>query len=78
MVEVVGQADAHSALGRVDERRADDGRGLVAEPDVVEREVEARARGADEVRDRVRDLERRLAAVRQEAELETVPPRSRV
>jgi hypothetical protein len=74
VVEVVGQADAHAALRRVDERGADGVCGLVAEPDVVEREVEGRARGADEIRDRVRDLERRLAAVRQEAELEAVPP----
>jgi hypothetical protein len=77
VVEVVGQTHAHTALGGVDERRPDDVRGLVVEPDVVERQVQARARGAHEVRDRVRDLERRLAAVRQEAQLEGVPPSPR-
>jgi hypothetical protein len=74
MIQVVGEPDAHSALGRADERRADDVGGLGAEPEVVEREIERGTRGADEGCGGVRELESRLATVGQQPKLEAVPP----
>jgi hypothetical protein len=50
---------------RADERVAHDVGRLVVQPDVVERQLERLARLADERRDLVRDLERRLPAVRE-------------
>jgi hypothetical protein len=70
MVEVVGEPHPHAALGRSDERLAHDVGGLVAQADVVKREVEALSRLLEERRDGVCDLERRLVAVSQQAKLE--------
>jgi hypothetical protein len=52
-----------AALGRADERSADDVARLVLQPDVVERELERLTRTLDERRDLPRDVQRRLAAV---------------
>jgi hypothetical protein len=70
VVEVVRQAHPHAALGRADERPADDVRRLVVEAEVVEGEIEARPRLVDEPRDEPRDVERRLPPVGQRPELE--------
>jgi hypothetical protein len=70
MVDVVGQPDGDPARAGALEGAADDrGRGIV-EPDVVERDVEAVLGLVDEVRDRLRDLGRRLASVGQRADVD--------
>jgi hypothetical protein len=73
MVEVVGEPDPDAALGRRDERGPNDVRGLAAQADVVEGELEAPAHRAHERGDGVRDLQRRLASVRQQTDFEAVP-----
>jgi len=75
VIEVVREPDAHAALRRGDERGANDLGGLVAEAEVVERQVEAAAGAPDELGDSVRDRQRRLAAVRQQAQLDAVASR---
>ena len=64
-VEVVEKPDVHAPVLRADERVADDVGGVVVQPQVVERQLERVFRRRDEIRDLVRDVERRLAAVRQ-------------
>jgi hypothetical protein len=73
VVEVVGEPHPNSALGSADQRGANRVDRLGAEPEVVQSEVEARARTSDELGDCVGDLESRLASVVQQAELEAVP-----
>ena len=75
MVEVVREPDAHAAVGRTDERPPNDVRGLVAQADVVQREVERGARCVDEGGDGLRRVEGRLAAVGQQPQLEAVAGR---
>jgi hypothetical protein len=72
VVEVVGEPNADTALRRADERRAHDVRRAVAEAEAVEREVEARARAVEEGAERLRDVERGLTAVGQEAKLQGI------
>jgi hypothetical protein len=75
VVEVVRESHTDPAAGRCDERGADDLGGLVVEADVVEGEIERGAGAADEVGDRVGDVERRLAAVGQQPESDRVAVR---
>jgi hypothetical protein len=55
----------HAALVRADERAAHDLGRLVVQPDVVERQLERLADRGDELRDTTRDLDGRLAPVRE-------------
>jgi hypothetical protein len=55
----------HAPVLRADERVADDVGGVVVQPQVVERQLERALGLCDEIRDPVRDVERRLAAVGQ-------------
>ena len=48
MVDVVDEPDRDPALLRGEERREDEGPGVGLEANVVERDVEARLRGAEE------------------------------
>ena len=57
MVDVVDQPDRDAALLRADERLLDDLRRVVVQSDVVERQLEARASGAEELGDLVRDVD---------------------
>jgi hypothetical protein len=70
VVEVVGEPYLDSPLRRSDERRTDEMGGLVLQPEVVERELEARPSLLAEPCDGVRDVECRLAAGGERAELE--------
>ena len=70
MVDVVDEPHGDAALLRRDQRAGDDLRRLVVEPDVVERELEARLRGAEELGDLVCDVDGGLAAVAVEPELD--------
>jgi hypothetical protein len=70
VVEVVREPDADAAARGSDDRGADDLGRLVAETQVVEREIERLPRLAEERSRFVRDLERRLAAVGERPELE--------
>jgi len=60
----------HSTLVRADQRGADDIRRLVVQTNVIEGELQRLARAVDERRDLLRDLERRLAAVREGVDLD--------
>lgn len=75
MVEVVGEANAHPAVDRGDERVSDDVGGRARQTEVVEREVEALLRDADEGGDCVGDLVCGLTPVGQEPQVEAVPRR---
>ena len=70
MVDVVDQTHGDPAILRREQRAGDDLRRVVVEPDVVERELEARLRAAEELGDLVRDLDRGLPAVAVEPELD--------
>jgi hypothetical protein len=70
VVDVVGEPNRDAAPARALEGAADDLRGRVVEPDVVEREVERALRGVDEVGDRLRDLGSRLPAVGERANVD--------
>jgi hypothetical protein len=67
VVDVVREAHGDAAVAGALKRVANDLRRRVVEPDVVERDVEAVLRCVDEGGDRLRDLKRGLAAVRQRA-----------
>ena len=62
VVRVVGEPHAHAARGRVAQRARHQVARLARQADVVEGQVERLARLAQEGRDAVRDLERRLTA----------------
>jgi hypothetical protein len=70
MVLVEGKPDGHALAGRVLERARDQPLGLVGEAEVVDRDVEAALRRGDEAGERLRDLDRRLAAVGERPELD--------
>ena len=70
MVDVVDEPHLDAALLRANERLLDDLRRVVVEPDVVERELEARPRGAEELGDLLCDVDGGLAAVAVEPELD--------
>jgi hypothetical protein len=70
VVLVEGEPDGHAAPGRVLERARDEALGLVGEAEVVDRDVEPALRGRDERGERLRDLDRRLAAVGERPELD--------
>ena len=70
MVDVVGQPDGDPARAGALEGAADDLRRRVMEPEVVERDVEAALGLVDEIGDRLRDLGRGLAAVRERADVD--------
>ena len=70
MVDVVRQPDRDPARAGALEGAADDLRRRVVEPNVVERDVEAALGLVDEVRDRLRDLGRGLASVRERADVD--------
>jgi hypothetical protein len=69
LVEVVGEPDIDAARCSVRERTANDRGQRVRQPDVVDRDLECALRLRDPVREQVRDLLRRLAAVGERAEL---------
>ena len=70
MVDVVDEPHGDAALLRAKQGAGDDLRCVVVEPDVVERELEARLRSAEELGDLVCDVEGGLAAVAVEPELD--------
>jgi hypothetical protein len=70
VVLVEGEPDGHASSGRVLERAGDQPLGLVGEAEVVDRDVEAALGGLDETGERLRDLDRRLAAVGERPELD--------
>ena len=70
VVDVVDEPHRDAALLRADERSLDDLGRLVVESDVVERELEARACGAEELGDLVRDVDGALPAVAVEPEVD--------
>jgi hypothetical protein len=69
VVEVVRETDRDAACSGLRECVADDLRERVGQPDVVDRDLERVLRLRDPVREQVRDLVRRLAAVGQRREL---------
>ncbi len=70
MVDVVDEPHGDAARLRIDQRPLEDLGRVVVQPDVVERELEARPGGAEELRDLVCDLDRGLPAVAVEPELD--------
>jgi hypothetical protein len=70
VVLVEGEPDGHAAAGRVLDGACDQPLWLVGEPEVVDRDVEGALRGRDEAGERLRDLDRRLAAVGERPELD--------
>jgi hypothetical protein len=60
----------HAPLVRGDERTVNDRRGVVVQPEVVERELERLARPVEKRSDPARDVERRLPAVRERVNLD--------
>ena len=72
VVDVVGEAHAHATVGRATHRVPDDARVLLAEREVVVREVERMLGAVDEVGDEPRDLARLLPAVRQSSDLDAL------
>ena len=71
VVDVVDETHRDATLRRADERVADDRGERVAEPYVVDRDVERVLRRGEEGSERVRGVLRRLPAVRERAELYT-------
>jgi hypothetical protein len=69
VVLVEGEPNRDALLRRALDRSRDEALGLVCEPEVVDRDLERPLRGGDEVGQRVRDLDRRLAAVGERPEL---------
>jgi hypothetical protein len=63
VVDVVGESDGDAAPRGAGERVREDARERVRQADVVDRDLERRARAVDPVGERVSDLLRRLAAV---------------
>jgi hypothetical protein len=77
VADVVDHPHGDSALRRVLDRAADDRRGLRRKMEVVLRDVERPLRGSDELLDLAGDLDRRLAAVGERANVQrtlTSPP----
>jgi hypothetical protein len=70
VVLVEGEPDGHASSGRVLDCARDQPLGLVGEPEVVDRDVEAALGGLDERGECARDLDRRLAAVGERPELD--------
>ena len=70
VVDVVDEPHGDAARLCREQRAGDDVRCVVVEPDVVERELEARLRGAQELGDLVCDVESGLAAVAVEPKLD--------
>ena len=70
MVDVVDEPYGDAALLRAEQGAGDDLRRLVVEPDVVERELEALLRRAEELGDLVCDVDGGLAAVAVEPEVD--------
>jgi hypothetical protein len=70
VVLVEGEPDGHASPRCVLERARDEALRLVGEPEVVDRDVEPALRGRDERGERLRDLDRRLAAVGERPELD--------
>jgi hypothetical protein len=72
VVDVVDEAHADAPRGGLRERLREDRLRLLAEIEVVLREVEGLLRAVDERRDRARDVRRLLAAVGQGADLDAL------
>jgi hypothetical protein len=70
MVDVVREPHGDAARGGVADGAADDGRQVVGQVEVVDRDVEAALRRADEVGERVCDVGGLLAAVDQRADFD--------
>ena len=70
MVDVVDEPHGDAALLGSEQRAGDDLRRVVVQPDVVERELQARPRGAEEFGHLVCDVDGGLAAVAVEPELD--------
>jgi hypothetical protein len=76
VVDVVGEAHRDAAVAGTLEGGPDDLFGLVKQPNVVKRDVEAVLGCVDELGDRLRDLGRRLSAVRERADVDQLCARS--
>jgi hypothetical protein len=70
VVLVEGEPDSDASTGRFLERSGDEALRLVGEPEVVDRDVERPLRRGDELGQCSGDLDWRLAAVGQRAELD--------
>ena len=70
MVDVVGEAHRDAALVGGAQRSADDRGEIVGQVQVVDRDVEAVLRRADEGGERVRGVDGRVAAVGQRADFD--------
>ena len=70
MVDVVDEPDGDAAVLGAAESPLEDLRGLVVQPNVVERELEALLRRAEELGHLVGDVDRGLAAVAIEPKLD--------
>jgi hypothetical protein len=70
MVDVEGEPHRDAALLSVEQGGRDELCGLLLEVEVVEREVEALLRSAQEAGDELGDLERALTPVRQGADVD--------
>jgi hypothetical protein len=70
VVLVEGESDGHASSRRVLERARDQALRLVGEAEVVDCDVEAALGARDEPGERLRDLDRRLAAVGERPELD--------
>jgi hypothetical protein len=75
-IDVVEQADAHAARGRVAQRPEDQPFIVVREIDVVDRDVERALCMFEERCEQARDLDRGLAAVRERSDFDQVEARS--
>ena len=72
MVDVVGEAHAHAAVGGAAYRVPDDARVLLAEGEVVVRKVERPLGAVDELGNQPRNLARLLTAVRQSSDFDAL------
>jgi hypothetical protein len=70
VVLVEREPDGDAAPGRILDRTCDQPLRFVREPEVVDRDVEASIRAREEVCERVRDLDRGLAALGERAKLD--------
>jgi hypothetical protein len=70
VVLVEGEPDGYAPPGRVFDRPRDQPLGLVGEAEVVDSDVESALRAGDEASERLRDLDRGLAAVGERPDLD--------
>jgi hypothetical protein len=70
VVDVERKPDGDAALGDIGDRARNETRGRLLKVEVVEREIERFASRGDELSGEFGDLERRLTAVRQGADVD--------